>query len=230
MHVRVRMLACAGVGHALKYYQDSRMHNLGNVGFGGRIHAMFAPLATAAITERVYGGFEPRKWLHAQLPNATCVDLGCGVGISTRPGDLGIDASHEMIERARLIGPDKVFLVADVEDWEGRNFAAATLAFVTHEMPRSARMNAMHNALKIAPLVHVMDIDTTYTPSAAMLTGEPYLSNYLEFMNADVRVIATANDAELLVNELIPGHVRVWTLTIPATRPALFILQSTVDT
>ena len=224
MHTRLLAVAFAAVGHGLKYYQDPRMHNLGNVGFGGRIHAMFAPLATAVITERAYGGFEPRTWLHAQLPNTTCVDLGCGVGLSTRPGDIGIDASHEMIERARLIGYDKVFLVADVEDWEGRNFAAATLAFVTHEMPRTARLNAMHNALKIAPLVYVMDIDTSYTPSAAMLTGEPYISNYLEFMDVDVRTIATVNNADLVVNDLIPGHVRVWNMAVHANRPSTLSL------
>lgn len=212
MHKRVLAFACVASGRALKYYQDPRMHNLGNVGFGGRVHALLAPLATAVITERAYGGFEPRDWLHAQLPDATCVDLGCGVGISTRSGDLGVDASHEMIERARLLGPDKAFLIADIEDWEGRNFAAATLAFVTHEMPRTARLNAMHNALKVAPRLHVMDIDPQYTPSTAMLSGEPYLRNYLKFMEADVRFIAMADGAELAVDDPVPGHVRVWTL------------------
>jgi len=209
------MLAvCLSVAGALKYHQDPRMHNLGNVGFGGRVHALFAPLATAMITERVYGGFEPREWLHAQLPEGQCVDLGCGVGLSTREGDVGVDTSHEMLERARLIGPDKSFLWGDAENFTGGPFAAATLSFVTHEMPRSARLNAMHNALKLAPSVWVMDIDPTYKPRRVMLTGEPYLLDYLRFMESDVQTIAMVNGATVTEAHPLQKHVRAWNLSL----------------
>ena len=58
----------------------------------------------------------------------------------------------------------------------------------------------------------------------AMLTGEPYISNYLEFMDMDVRAIATVNNADLVVNDLIPEHVRVWNLSV--NRPLIMSASS----
>ena len=46
---------------------------------------MLAPLATSIITQRAYGGWEPRSWVLQQLqPYQKTVDLGCGTGLSTK--------------------------------------------------------------------------------------------------------------------------------------------------
>ena len=55
-----------------------------------------------------------------------------------------------------------------------------------------------------------MDIAPTYTPSPAMLSGEPYLKDYLARFET---TLARASDRRLETWYLVPGHVTVWTLT-----------------
>jgi hypothetical protein len=79
------------------YWYDPRIHNWGNIGLGGRLHAFFAPLATAIIDATSYGGVDVRKKVHEMLPaGQTVLDLCCGVGFSTAPGADGVDTSQEM--------------------------------------------------------------------------------------------------------------------------------------
>ena len=68
------------------YWRDPRIHNLGNVGAGGGLHAARAPLATRVIDRVAYDGRDVRQEaLDARVPRtATVVDLCCGVGTSTR--------------------------------------------------------------------------------------------------------------------------------------------------
>ena len=197
------------------YYNDPRIHNLGNVGLGGHFHACLAPIATNIITQRAYGGFEPREWLHNELPEGRCVDFGCGVGLSTRDGDIGIDTSPQMINHARTIwGKNKTFMIGNIETWTAGYFNAVTMSFVTHEMPRHARIKAMHNALTMTERLIVMDIAETYAPSRLMLTGEPYIKNYLKHMQTDINLISAVHGAKVKKRELLEDHVTVWDMRV----------------
>jgi len=93
----------------------------------------------------------PARDLLAAVPNAdarVAVDLGCGPGNSTEllvrrfpeARVEGIDASPDMIDKARVRLPDVPFSLADIATWEGQGsydllFANASLQWVPdHEM------------------------------------------------------------------------------------------------
>lgn len=224
------------------YSQDPRIHNVGNVGWGGRVHAVLAPWVTALITASAYGGVEPRAWLHqtACVGNVSVVDLACGVGLSTPRGGLGVDSSREMLDVARVLddadeaGATKRFVLGNAETWgEDACCDVATIAFAFHEMPRRARLRTLRNALRIARRrVIVVDICPTYVPSRAMLTGEPYMLDYLRHVDRDLlwplkkqtlldELAEAADDvvvwprASTLAYQrevVLPGHVVAWTL------------------
>jgi len=101
------------------YWREAKIHSLGNTGLLGRFHALLAPVATHFIDSASYGGRNVRKEVHQQLGLAqgTVLDLCCGVGISTAPGAVGVDASEEMIDMARLLNPGKTFLVGNAENF-----------------------------------------------------------------------------------------------------------------
>ena len=94
----------------MRYYPyDNRIHNFGNVGFGGKIHAEIAPLVTREIDNKAYGGVDIRKMLYNKIPKEySLLDMCCGVGLSTRittdfdrPNyTVGIDTSPQMLNKA----------------------------------------------------------------------------------------------------------------------------------
>jgi SAM-dependent methyltransferase len=207
------------------YFFDRRIHNLGNVGPGGALHALMAPLATWAITQSAYGGVEPREWLWRMLPaSAHVVDLGCGTGTSTPVGGLGVDTSPAMVRLARAYrcseareGRATRFAVGNAETYgDDDAFDVATVAFVLHEMPREARLASIRNAMRVATsAVHIMDIAPSYVPRAMMLSGEPYLPCYLSHVEDDVR---EATDGRLVVRtDVVPEHVVCWTVVLEAS-------------
>jgi hypothetical protein len=60
--------------------------------------------------------------------------------------------------------------------------------FATHEMPRRARLALLANATRLArKKVIFVDIDPSYTPSEAMLSGEPYVKEYQKNVDWDFR-------------------------------------------
>ena len=86
------------------YYPfDTRIHNFGNVGFGGKIHATFAPYITRSIDRKRYYGRNIREeindYIEKKYHNSRALDLCCGIGIST--SKYGIDTSSEFIKKAK---------------------------------------------------------------------------------------------------------------------------------
>ena len=73
--------------------------------------------------------------------------------------------------------------------------------FALHEMPRSARLKVLANAKRIAKKkVIFVDIDPSYTPSEAMLEGEPYVKEYqrnidIDFLLASKRTVLVKDHA-----------------------------------
>ena len=68
------------------YWRDPRIHNLGNVGMRGMLHALAAPMATRIIDILAYEGRDVRAELLQDIgEHETVVDLCCGTGLSTHP-------------------------------------------------------------------------------------------------------------------------------------------------
>ena len=93
-----------------KYYYDSRIHNFGNIGLGGHIHAKIAPYATKLIDNKCYNSVNIRQAIlssynqefyknNERVPKI--IDLCCGTGTSTAANQIGIDTSEPMLSEAR---------------------------------------------------------------------------------------------------------------------------------
>ena len=62
------------------YWFDPRIHELGHLGWRGRLHAECTPLTTRLIDRLAYNGVDIR---HRVLEGPSTIDFGCGVGLST---------------------------------------------------------------------------------------------------------------------------------------------------
>lgn len=101
-----------------EYWFHPAIHTFGNVGFTGGVHSVAAPLATKIIDTLAYEGRSVREEIGEMLrekvgsENKKIIDMGCGVGISTRalakafskPSNtvVGLDTSREMLKMAKL--------------------------------------------------------------------------------------------------------------------------------
>ena len=207
-----------------KYYYDPRIHNFGNIGIGGQLHALLAPHATTLIDNKCYNSINIRQLIlskynqdfykkHEKLPKL--IDLCCGTGTSTCINQLGIDTSEAMISEATNIKNNNIkqslktqtlFLKGNAENYgQEDEFDTATLMFAFHEMPNYAHHKIIKNAKKITKHdIIIVDIDPNYSPSKIMLTGEPYLLSY----KATIHKILTQHQFSYL--EYIPNHVGLW--------------------
>tara|TARA_B100001093_G_scaffold470092_1_gene491319 strand:- start:2792 stop:3427 length:636 start_codon:yes stop_codon:yes gene_type:complete len=194
------------------YYFDKNIHNFGNIGFGGFIHSNLAPLATKYIDNIRYNGINIRKEIMTKYKDKSILDLCCGTGMSTMPYSTGIDTSKEMINVARNYNKHKhsKFYIANAENYtpeSDKSFDIVSCMFALHEMPRSAQIKVIQNAINIANKeVVIVDISPDYTPSNLMLSGEPYLPEYLkniEFILKDFEY-----------NNYINNHVSVWKVKV----------------
>lgn len=219
----VLILAAADLTTALvPYWRDPRIHNLGNQGFGGMVHSWLAPLSTHIIDRTAYGGRDVRaELLAAHVPaDWSAVDLCCGVGFST--AQVGVDVSAQMVRVARAGAcdaeargaPPKRFEVGNAETWGEPDCAdVVTLMFALHEMPSEGRQAVLANALRLArQRVVVADICLDYNPSPLMLTGEPFVMDYLAHVDGDVRGAAAAGGWGVLAEAEGGGRVAVWVL------------------
>lgn len=197
------------------YWFDRRIHNLGNAGFpGGVVHALAAPCITRFIDERAYGGRDVRAELlreHIVDDDERVIDLCCGTGMST--WDVGVDTSPQMIEVARRLhagerreggGGQREYHVGNAETWsDDEGFDVVTLMFALHEMPADGRAAVVANAQRLARRrVLVVDIAPHYAPSAIMLAGEPYVTDYLDKVEGEL-----GNGWE---HTVVAGTVGVW--------------------
>ena len=209
------------------YYFDNRIHNIGNIGFGGWIHAEMSPFTIKLIDMIRYDGNNIREKIMIDYEKSfikefkkkpKILDLCCGVGVSTLLNQTGVDSSLQMINKAKSIrnlknlhyrNGKKVhtrFKVGNAEIYGNNNeFDCVSVMFAMHEMPGYAHKNIINNCKRISKYnIVIVDISPNYSPSDIMLAGEPYLINYLKNFN------------KFMINEgfdfidLIDNHVRVW--------------------
>ena len=197
----------------IPYYYNPKIHNFGNIGLGGKIHANLANFATKQIDNMRYNNINIRKEIYKPYidKNYSILDLCCGIGISTAPNNVGIDTSLEMLDVAKQnnIKENKKsrYYFGNAEDYiTNEDFDIVTCMFAFHEMPLEAQLNIIKNGKNIAKKEFIIvDIAPDYkdkNPPKIMLSGEPYLMNYLNNINE-----ITKDFKETI---LIPKHVHIW--------------------
>ena len=186
------------------YYYNPNIHNLGNIGMGGKIHANIAPFATRVIDLVRYKGINIRKEIMSDYSENCVLDLCCGIGKSTTQIGTGIDTSPEMIKIAKLTNKNSEFKVANAENYiPDKSYNIVTCMFAFHEMPIEAQYKVIENAIKIAKNeVIIVDIARNYKPKEIMLKGEPYLIDYLE----NIDNILSNFDKKIYIDK----HVNIW--------------------
>jgi len=76
-------------------------------------------------------------------------------------------------------------------------------------MPKEGHLKVIRNALRVAKKeVVIVDISTDYEPSDLMLTGEPYMNDYLK--NVD----SVMYNYGFSKKTFIKNHVDVWKLEL----------------
>ena len=93
------------------YYYNSKIHNFGNIGFGGHIHATIAPFTTRTIDMLCYNNINIRNEILVPYTNKKVLDLCCGCGISTKNNGIGIDTSLEMLDIAKRNNKNSKFYI-----------------------------------------------------------------------------------------------------------------------
>jgi ubiquinone/menaquinone biosynthesis C-methylase UbiE len=188
----------------IPYYYNPTIHNFGNIGLGGKIHAAIAPIARRAIDKISYNNVNIRYEIMSQYYNNTVLDLCCGIGDSTLNFGTGIDTSPEMINMAKIINKKSNFYIANAETYKPEtDFDIVSCMFAFHEMPLNAQYKVIENAISIAKKeIIIVDIATNYQPKKIMLDGEPYLIDYLD--NID----NVLSDFEKI--NYIDNHVNIW--------------------
>jgi len=204
--ISVAVVICQGLH--IPYYYDRRIHNLGNIGFQGMIHAESAYMTTKIIDRLCYDGVNIRKEIMKDYKNNSVLDLCCGIGISTMENSVGIDTSIEMLNVATKLDEkeklNKQFYFGNAENYNPEiPVDIVTCMFGFHEMPLSAHCKIIENAMKIAKKeIIIVDIATNYKPKEIMLSGEPYLLNYLKDIDNTLFCFDKQN--------YIDNHVDIW--------------------
>jgi len=191
------------------YWYNSNIHNMGNTGILGNIHAASSPFITKFIDYKAYNGRNIRKEIYDTF-EGNILDLCCGTGFSTKPGHTGIDTSLEMLRLTNVFNPGSKYLFGNAENYgKSKEFDTVSCMFAFHEMPKEGHLKVIRNALHVAKKeVVIVDISTDYEPSDLMLTGEPYMNDYLK--NVD----NTLHNYGFSKKTFIKNHIDVWKLEL----------------
>ena len=206
------------------YWSNKNIHNLGNTGALGNLHAMTAPLMTKFIDRAAYGGRNVREEVYNTLEGSV-LDMCCGTGFSTKPGGVGIDTSLEMLRFSKLFNPGSDYRYGNAETFgSNEEFDTVSIMFSFHEMPRDAHRNIIRNAIRVArKKVVLVDISQDYKPTAAMLSGEPYLLDYLDTFQTTIDNIIFKEETSFIFHlprwnktTLVDKHVDMWEYNKPS--------------
>ena len=203
------------------YQFDPRIHNFGNVGVGGLFHSFMARPFTKLIDLAAYDGRNIRvdiiKNLKIENPEFVA-DFCSGTGTSTEALRkcfkdavvTGVDTSREMLRVAKIFTENINYIEANAETVELETKQdLITIIFALHEIPQEARIIILENIKKNLNengKILIVDIDTSYIPSESMLSGEPYVQDYLKNIDTDVLKVFPKSTKEIYID----GHVRIW--------------------
>tara|TARA_B100000214_G_scaffold300496_1_gene230753 strand:- start:1330 stop:2046 length:717 start_codon:yes stop_codon:yes gene_type:complete len=201
------------------------IHNFGNTGFSGRIHAKYAIFATKIIDKVAYKGRNMRKELANGIyeikdDSTSILEVGCGVGTLTKQLQkvgfydiTAIDTSNEMLEEARKNVKNVTFENENGAVYK-KDVDLAIVSMVMHEMPESAHIKMTKNLLKCVSKkngeVWIIDIDPSYKPSIFMKSGEPYVQDYLKNIEKCLYDLSLEQEVDLKTFNIVDNHVRVW--------------------
>lgn len=185
------------------YWYNPVIHNFGNTGTLGTIHALSTPLFTKLIDKSAYKGINVRKQIYETF-EGDVLDMCCGTGFSTKPGGLGIDTSHEMLRFSNLFNPGSIYKFGNAETYgKDLEFDTVSCMFAFHEIPTEGQLSIIENCIRVArKKVVIVDISTEYKPSKLMLSGEPYIKNYLSEIDSTL--------SNFNKTSTIKGHVDMW--------------------
>ena len=181
-----------------------------NIGFPGKIHAESALMSTRVIDIIRYNGVNIRKEIMKDYKNDKVLDLCCGIGVSTLPNNIGIDTSPEMLKVARRLSKEdednKKFYLGNAETYKPKQeIDIITCMFAFHEMPEYAHNLIIENSLKIAKKeIIILDISSNYKPTKIMISGEPYLNNYLSSIDN------TMSKYNFIKTSYVRNHADLW--------------------
>ena len=189
------------------YWYNPNIHNFGNTGILGTIHAVATPFVTRLIDNKAYSGRDVRKEIYNTL-EGDVLDICCGTGFSTKPGHIGVDTSLEMLKFTNSFNPGSEYLFGNAENYGKDNeFDTISCMFAFHEMPMDAHEKIIRNCIRVAKKeIVIVDISTNYKPSNMMLSGEPYVTEYLK--NIDETLYNYGFKKQILIK----NHVDVWIL------------------
>ena len=187
-----------------------RIHNFGNHGALGSVHSLIAPVFTLYTDTTIYGRNLRKEIVDMQGADKTILDVGCGTGFSTSAtlGSKGLYVSKEMLSTAKAIFPNKDFEQRHIEELvPDKQYDIVTMMFLFHEVPQEHRINIIEKLKLIArEKILVVDISPNYSPSELMLTGEPYINDYLKNIRDDL----SSFSEEIIIDK----HVHTWSLDV----------------
>lgn len=204
-----------------------RIHNMGNVGWGGKIHAFAARFATHVIDEKAYNGVNMRELLAEEMANtfledSNILEIGCGVGTLTEhlskhfKNLVAMDTSQEMIREAKIYLPKVDFRCDNGANAHSYDVDIAIASMLVHELPKNAHLDLMDamqkSILKKNGEVWIVDIHPLYEPSFLMKMGEPFVLSYLKEFEDTVQEFCSENNMDCNRADIIPEHVRLWVL------------------
>jgi SAM-dependent methyltransferase len=110
-------------------------------------------------------------------------------------------------------GCDIEYNLANAEETglESETFDLATIMYCFHEAPywgRSRILQETHRLLAPGATLVIVDISPTYKPSFAMLAGEPYVLEYQE--NIQLQLKKAKGFQNCRYREVVEGHVGLW--------------------
>jgi 2-polyprenyl-3-methyl-5-hydroxy-6-metoxy-1,4-benzoquinol methylase len=223
------------------------IHNFGNHGLLGRIHATCAQFATELIDRKAYDGRVMRRELaellssrRSEAHDVRLVEVGCGVGTLTEhlvrvPGFSvhAVDTSREMLRVARTRVSNATFELLNGADVGSLQVDVSVASMVMHELPKNAHEELLRSMAECvrgsSGEVWIVDIDPGYQPSWMMLSGEPYVTAYLEEFDDTVHRVSDALGWACTSFPLIEGRVRGWVLRPDQTSSPLSKLQWSPD-
>jgi ubiquinone/menaquinone biosynthesis C-methylase UbiE len=107
------------------------------------------------------------------------------------------------------------YMLRNAEDTQlpKKSYDLVTVMYAFHEAPLQGRDKILKEARRLLSpggVLAVVDISTSYTPSASMLLGEPYVQEYQRNIHRQLANVAGFERPKY--KDIVPDHLGMWTL------------------